>query len=242
MAADSGIVNALRRSLPAIAAGLVLVILIAALFRPAQPPIAQPNRPSPAVRLVRSGEDLAGEDAALHDPTPLFLPTRWSSAQKGIPAPPPESSFAGYEPRLVFPEDTLGLGLTPASPPLRPAEALESSPLGSNPMIGIGRTDVPVPVLDSRLACVSAAESRTGRIVLTEPIKDVPGAPPALRNGAWTPIEFIAAVDSAGLVRPLVPTERSGTAADAFFLNYISRDFRIGDRLAPGFYRICVGP
>jgi hypothetical protein len=185
--------------------------------------------------------DLAG-DAALHDPTPLFLPTRWSSARKDVASPLPEGSFKGYEPRLVFPEDDLGLGLAPAAPPSRPAEALRTSPLGSNPLVGIGRADSPVPALGPRLAFVSAAEARTGRIVFTESLLDAPGAPPELRNRAWSPLEFMAAVDSAGLVRPLVPTARSGTAADGFFLDYLSGDFRIGDRLAPGFYRICVGP
>jgi hypothetical protein len=225
------------------AAGLVLALVIAALFRSPSPPgSARPAQPSPAVRLVHSGEDLAGEDAALHDPTALFLPTRWSSARKDAPARPPEGSFTGYGPRLVFTEDKPGLGLVPAPPPSRPAEALRASPLGSNPLVGIGRTDAPVPALGLRLALVSAAEARTGRIVFSESLHDAPDAPPELRNRAWSPLEFLAAVDSAGLVRPLVPTVRSGTAADGFFLNYLSRDFRIGDRLAPGFYRIWVGP
>ena len=249
--ADAGLPGAVRQWLPAIAAGMVLIVLAAALFRrPPAPPAAPVSPPAPSVRLLRSAGggtdptagDLAGEDAALHDPTPLFLPTHWSSAQKDIPARPPEGSFTGYEPRLVFAGDRLGLGLVPAAPPLRAAEALQAGPLGSNPLIGIGRADAPPPALGPRMACVSAADARTGRVVLTESIPDAPGAPVELRTRAWEPLEFMAAVDAAGLVWPLVPTARSGTAADSFFLGYLSRDFRIGDRLAPGFYRIWVGP
>jgi len=251
MTPDKGLLNAARRWLPAIAAGAVVAALVLALFRaPSPQPAGQPARPLSPVRLVRPEEngadplasgDLAGY-AALHDPTPLFLPTHWTSAQKDNPAPPPEGSFKGYAPRLEFAEDNLALGLAPAGPPSRPAEALQTSPLGSNPLVGFGRTDAPVPALESRLAFVSVAEARSGAIALTESLHDAPNVPPGLRNGDWAPLEFMAAVDSAGLVRPLVLTQRTGTAADSFFLDYLSRDYRIGDRLAPGFYRISVGP
>jgi hypothetical protein len=250
--ADAGIPGAVRRWLPAVAAGLLLIVLSAALFRPPPPqPSAAAAPRVPVVRLVRppgngpdsaADGDLSGEDAALHDPTPLFLPTRWSSAQKDVPPPPPEGSFTGYAPRLVFPEDRLDLGLSSSAPPMGAAEVLRTGPLGSNPLIGIGWTASPVPALGPRLACVSARDVRTGRIVFTDSIPDAPGAPAELQARAWEPLEFMAAVDAAGLVRPLVATARSGTAADSFFLGYLSRDFRIGDRLAPGFYRIWVGP
>jgi len=250
--AEKGSSGLARQRLPAIAAGLALIVLASALFRPPPPaPAGPPAPPPPSVRLVRSaakgadslgGGDLASEDAALHDPTPLFLPTRWSSAQKELPDRPPEGSFTGYAPRLVFAEDRLGLDLEHAAPPMRAADALREGPLGSNPLIGFGRAEAPVPALGQRLARVSAADVRTGRIVFTESIPDAPGAPAELRSRAWEPLGFMAAVDAAGLVRPLVATARSGTAADSFFLGYLSGDFRIGERLAPGFYRIWVGP
>jgi hypothetical protein len=249
---ENGSPGLARQWLPAIAAGIVLIGLASALFRPPPPlPAGPPGPPPPSVRLLRStakgadfpgGSDLASEDAALHDPTPLFLPTRWSSAQKELPDRPPEGSFTGYAPRLVFAADRLGLDLEPAAPQMRAAGALLESPLGSNPLIGFGRADARVPALGPRLACVSAADARTGRIVFIYSIPDAPGAPAELRTRAWEPLEFMAAVDAAGLVRPLVATARSGTAADSFFLGYLSGDFRIGDRLEPGFYRICVGP
>jgi hypothetical protein len=65
--------------------------------------------------------------------------------------------------------------------------------------------------------------------------------PPAAAQ--WRPMEFIAAVDPSGLVGPLVPTSRSGADdVDTYFGHYLADTLRVGQRLAPGFYRITVGP
>ena len=46
---------------------------------------------------------------------------------------------------------------------------------------------------------------------------------PSPRLGPWQPMEFIAAVDPAGLVGPLVPTARSGVdEVDAYFGRYLA--------------------
>ena len=71
---------------------------------------------------------------------------------------------------------------------------------------------------------------------------DAPGAPAELRTRAWGPLEFMAAVDAAGLVRPLVATARSGTAADGFFGHPVGGTSGSGNWLPPGFYRVWVGP
>jgi hypothetical protein len=56
-------------------------------------------------------------------------------------------------------------------------------------------------------------------------------------------MEFMAAVDPAGLVGPLVLTVHSNVAeVDAYFARFLSEELRVGQRLEPGFYRICVGP
>jgi len=53
----------------------------------------------------------------------------------------------------------------------------------------------------------------------------------------------MAAVDPAGLVGPVVPTVRSGVSeVDDYFARYLEETLRVGQRLAPGFYRISVGP
>jgi hypothetical protein len=56
-------------------------------------------------------------------------------------------------------------------------------------------------------------------------------------------MEFLAAVDPAGLAAPLTLTTRSGVEdVDTYFQNFLAHTLRVGERLAPGFYRISVGP
>jgi hypothetical protein len=69
--------------------------------------------------------------------------------------------------------------------------------------------------------------------------------PPGEKDGAgaWRPLEFNALVSPAGLVGTLVITERSDSEeVNAFFRDYLTRTFRVGERLPPGMYRIVVGP
>ena len=61
-----------------------------------------------AVRLV----NFKANDAALTDPTPLFLPTKWNAGQNALPANTqrePGGSFQGYPPKLAFAETELKL-------------------------------------------------------------------------------------------------------------------------------------
>ena len=56
-------------------------------------------------------------------------------------------------------------------------------------------------------------------------------------------LDLEAVVDAAGLVAPLVVTASSRVEeVDAHYRNYLSRNFRIGGQLSPGFYRITVAP
>ena len=56
-------------------------------------------------------------------------------------------------------------------------------------------------------------------------------------------MEFLVAVDAMGLVGPPTLTESSRVAAvDGYFQNYLVKTLHAGQRLAPGFYRICIGP
>ena len=118
------------------------------------------------------------------------------------------------------------------------AESLVGDPPGA-PFLGFGRTDLQVDRLPARGAFVEITEAGSGRSVFARPVADVnpPGGAP------WQPMEFLAAVDAAGLVGPLVPTLRSGVyEVDNFFQRYLADTLRVGSRLPPGFYRITVGP
>jgi hypothetical protein len=202
------------------------------------------------VGLVRLGDaspnPVLAQEAYLLDPTPLFLPTSRNSSHKEGRLREPNDSFSGYEPNRIFEESRLSLDLPPSTDmPANPAGALGEEP-PDVPYLGFGRSEVAVPPLSMRGAFVEIVDTGSGRVVYDGPVEGA--APPA--SGAWQPMEFLAAVDAAGLVGPLVRTPTSlselGAAGaeevDAYFRRYLAESFRVGQRLTPGFYRICVGP
>ena len=205
----------------AAAVGALVVILFRHATPPSPPPAKAPHRPT--VTLVNATDQALNDEAVLLDPTPLFLPTKWNATQRELAPPDPGGRFQGFDaPKLSFAENELKLGLpAPIAVPAGPAEAVAA--------------DAPTA---ARGAFVEVRMAGNGRNVLAQAI---PGAPPG--RGGWAPVEFVARVDAAGLVGPLVVTERSGLEeVDIFFANYLARTLRVGERLAPGFYRICVGP
>jgi hypothetical protein len=176
----------------------------------------------------------------LRDPAPLFLPTDFNSSRKDYVPKEPGGAFGGFQPEYVFDPSQLVLNLPPAATiPNSPAEALAGDPPGA-PFIGFDRADFVVEPLSPRTAYVEVVSAGTGRSVFGEALRD---AHPPRTSVPWQPMEFIAAVDSAGLVGPVVPTMRSGVdEVDAYFGLYLAETLRIGQRLAPGFYRISIGP
>lgn len=230
----------------AMLAGAGLLALGVSLFRP--PRVSEVPAPSHAGLMLGLGapagapaDPLFREDAEAHDPTPLFLPTRWNSSEKAAPRREFTGAFDSFGAKLAFSETTLALDLpTVVAVPARAADALDANPPGQ-PFSGLGRADRPPPALAPRNALVEVVAAGSGQPIFTQALTNLPptmaDSPP--EGGAW---EFMAAVDAAGLVGTLVQTIRSGTAADGFFLNYLVQNLRVGERLAPGFYRISVGP
>jgi hypothetical protein len=229
----------------AIGAALTTMVAAALLFRLPRPDRPTPVPRAPSLRLgATSGtgfDPLFSEETALRDPTPLFLPTKWNSAQKEVVRHETESVFPPYDAKLIFNPDRLRLELPPSiMVPAHPAEALENNPPG-DPFLGIGRAQSSVAALAPRGAFVAIVGVGNGRRVFSQALAGLPpgitDAPPA--GGAW---EFMATIDSAGLVGPLVQTLRSGTAADGYFLKYLTETLRVGQLLSPGLYRISIGP
>lgn len=224
----------------AVVAGVILLFRVSA---PA-PAITPAGGPKSSVGLValgrgRDADPLLTERAELFDPTPLFLPTEWNSAHKSFVLNEPGGASHPYPDEPTFTASALTLDLpSPTEMPRSPADALEGDP-PSAPFLGFGQADLPVDRLEVRDACVEIVEAGSGRRVFARPLTDV--HPPG--SASWQPMEFLAAVDAAGLVGPLVQTLRSGTEpVDSFFRHYLADTFRIGSRLQPGFYRITVGP
>jgi len=225
---------------PALGA-LVVLAVVALLFRGpgrarvgAIPPVPPPH----AVKLV----SLKKNEAALTDPTPLFLPTEWNAGQNALPANTqrePGGSFQGYPAKLAFAETELKMSFPAAvALPDRPADALASDRSGLT-FLGLGQTDRPVIQLIDRNAFIEILEASTGVRLLAQSLPEA--RPPG--GVAWQPMEFLVAVDAMGLVGPPILTESSRVAAvDGYFQNYLVKSLHAGERLAPGFYRICIGP
>jgi hypothetical protein len=226
----------------AAAAGLSAAVLL--LFR--APPLAAPATEAPALTVGFGGagspDALLNEEAFLHDPTPLFLPTRWNCVP-AVPRPEPGGAFQPFPPELAFSTNELTLDLAPpVSVPGSPAEALATDAPG-NPLLGIGRTDAAPPALPARGAFIEIVDAGTGAPVYSRALADA--RPPTA--AAWLqPLEFMVEVDAAGLVGPPVLTARSGVdRVDAYFGGsdgYLARNLRVGELLGPGFYRIFLGP
>ncbi len=229
-------------------------------------------RPRPAIGLAERREKSALDDeATLLDPTPLFQPTRWNTAQQAVMPPDPGGTFQSYRvpAKLGFAETDLqlwtspsrdvGTSLTlpaktwasldlpePVAVPARPAEALGSGLPGAM-SIGFGRVDGSVVMLPERGSLVDIVAIGTGRAGLPPQamaaVRALAAAARPPENRTWQAMEFLAAVDTAGLAAPLTITTRSGVEEiDSYFQDFLVRTLRIGERLAPGFYRISVGP
>jgi len=230
------------------AATLLLVLFRVPAVQPLARPAAAPVRP---VQLAPTAENPRLNDATLlHDLAPLFLPTEWNAARSPTARREPGHTFLDDEPlKLSFGESELGIErqlpavVTLEGKPLskaEPADALaDNSP--TTMMLGFGRGESTVPALPARGGVVEVVAARSGERALPAQTLAVEAAPPTTK--AWGPLEFVAAVDAAGLVAPLVLSHRSGVEeVDQYFKNYLAQTYRIGERLPPGFYRITVGP
>jgi hypothetical protein len=193
--------------------------------------------PAAAVSIVV----LKPNEASLTDPTPLFLPTEWNAGQNALPANTqrePGGSFQGYPAKLAYAETELNLDLpSVVAMPARPADALVSDRTGES-FLGLGQADRKNAQLIVRKAFIEILAAANGQRLLAQPLADA--RPP---DGDWQPMEFLVAVDPMGLVGPPTLTESSRVAAvDGYFQNYLVKTLHAGQRLAPGFYRICIGP
>jgi hypothetical protein len=209
------------------------------------------------VELPAAGSRLGNDRVVFKDPMPLFLPTAWNSAPREWDRREPGRSFAGYGPYYVFNENDLNISLPPAiAVPARPAAALVDEAPG-NPLAGMGRADMAVEPLPARWALVEVLSEASGRPVFSRALARQPGLPPeaqAAAGDSWKPLEFMAAVDAAGLVGRVSPVLRpAGSDGSGGFLqlpdeamekleDYLTENLRLGARLPPGFYRIMVGP
>lgn len=198
---------------------------------------------APAVTLARDADALLTEEAAMRDPTPLFLPTPFNATEEAFTAGERRelsSSFGGFEPKLKYPETALELAWPPVVDlPRRPADTFETDKLG-RPFLGFGQIDAAQkPALSERKGFVEVVSADDGELVMAQPL--VGASPPV--EAAWRPLQFLIAVNKTGVIGPPVLTESSQVATvDEYFQEYMLNVLHLGERLRPGFYRVGIGP
>lgn len=240
-----------RRWLPAaLVAGAVLGASLLVIRIPDPLPArGKAGAPAP-VRLARSAgaDGFLRDEASIRDLRPLFLPTPVNAR---APEPRREAgrSLLDEDPvRLTYGEGDAGLlrWLPPVATlggqPVERAEArltLEADGTGVPP-VGLGREGRRVVPEAPRGGLLEVIAAGSGERVLAVALPEAL-APPAGKT--WEPLELLAIVDVAGLAAPLVVTESSRVEeVDAHFRRQLRQVFRLGERLAPGVYRVVVGP
>ncbi len=242
----------------AVAAGAAAVLggVVVAIFlgpvgtAPGNRPLAGVGKTQVPVQIARpSKSDLElKEEAFIRDLRPLFLPT-------ALNAFPPEPRMAeGRTPIELEASRTTGseleFHLLAELPPTATLNEVPAEKAGARDwvsadvpgpeLVGLGRARAVVKALDVRGGYLEVRAAGTGETVLAQTI------PPEARppgGKAWQPMELLATVEAAGLWAPIVIVEGSRVEeVDGHFRHYLSKIFRIGDRLPPGFYRIVIGP
>jgi hypothetical protein len=204
---------------------------------------AGPARPpEPFVRVgaaAGAGSELLREKADIFDPAPLFVPTERNYSQRGLPAAlvkQPGGVFGDFGAKLSFAEG----GLTPYA--LEAPSGADSLPeiLARNneaPFSGLGEVDAARNPLAVRAALVRI------NLLGSNEIKDIDLAGAVPPRTDFPPLEFLVLVGSAGLIGEPVIAQSSGSEdVDGFFLQFLTRTARLGAVLAPGRYRVTVGP
>ncbi len=228
-------------------AALLAMLNLLVLLRPLPGGRGQPQAAGPRVSIRPLGGPGGGgwfhDEATFFDPTPLFLPTEWNTNQGPLPASvqrQPGQVFADYDAKLTYGSVELALPIAPAEPtPRDPVDLLKAS--ASDPFLGFGRADVPRTPLAARTAVLEIREAGTGRRM---PGPNVGGDVilPASQTD-WQPAEFLVCVTAEGLLgRPVETVSSNDEDVDAFLRDYLAKTARLGERLAPGVYRVVVGP
>jgi hypothetical protein len=233
------------------AAGFTVLVALLSLFALLRPLPGGRGRPQgaavPQVSIVPpdgpGGDSWVHDQVTFFDPTPLFLPTEWNTNQGLLPAAvqrQPGQVFADFDAKLTYGSGELVLPIAPTESTLQnPADLLKTP--SRDPFLGFGRVDVPLTPLAARTAVLEIREVGSGRLV---PVPSLGGdvVLPASQT-EWQPAEFLVCVTAEGLLgRPVETVSSDVEDVDAFFRDYLADTLRLGERLAPGMYRVVVGP
>jgi hypothetical protein len=224
--------------------GAQVVVILLWRDKPAMPPPPAAIRPRVTVvaESATGGGPLVKEQIELFDQQPLSMPTGWNAGVDALPADlrrQPGERFGLYEPRLAFAAERLEPVFAPrGGAPEDSLSGLRVLGATGGGWGGLGRFDRPMPALPVRDAGVEVRSFAGGEVVLQAALAELPAL---VRERDWAPLEFSVAVAPAGLAGVPSLAEGSGVEEiDAFFGGYLVRQFRLGERLGPGFYRVSV--
>jgi len=187
-------------------------------------------------------DQVVRERLELLDPAPLIAPTPWNAGAQALPAElqrQPGEVFGLFESQMTFSTERLPPVFAPAAmAPSTPTQALEQAPPGAGGWSPFGRVDRPITPFVARDAGLEVFTFAGGPSVARESLVDLPDA---VKERDWDPLEFTIVVAREGLVGlPSVALSSGVETIDAFFRDFLAQQFRIGERLAPGFYRVVI--
>lgn len=179
------------------------------------------------------------ERAEFFDPSPMFLPTARNAGQGGLPA------RLVAQPGHIFKDFAAKWNVAEANLPSYGADVV-TAPEGlvdvmtranEAPFSGLGEVAAPERRTGSRSGFIEVKSMQGSSLIAAA----LTGA--AIPRGDFAPLEFLATVNAAGLVGEPVLVAGSGAEdVDNFFRDYLAKGFRLGERLAPGSYRVVIGP
>lgn len=206
-------------------------------------PAATPRSVQPFVQLAATrasaGNSLLQERAELLDPTPLFFPTERNFGQRPLNESrldQPGTFFVSFPPEFTLPEQARPpYGLEAVHAPESLSDVLSQG--NEAPLAGMGQVDLRTSTLPIRAAFLEVLELGASEPIIEQPLTGL--QPP---RTDFAPMEFLIVVGPAGLIGEPILTSGSGwDEVDVFFRSYLARSYHVGERLAPGRYRVIVG-
>jgi len=191
----------------------------------------------------------ASDDAVLQDrlrlldPTPLFLPSSLSSSRLNVDLADREEAgvLSNYEPRLVADAWGSGGAASWMSGPVAGGLDVVAASEVRLPFLGMGKGRAGLKSLPERwaIADVYAASDRTrvGRFFLSPTERgDFPAS-------LWSPVELMVVIAADGAAAaPEVVTGSGISEVDHYMIDAVRSALGLGGGLAPGTYRLVVGP
>ena len=184
---------------------------------------------------------LLGEQAALFDTEPLFLPTRWNAGRArevfelsgGAPVPP----FPPYDPQIALDAQRwLSVENEPSPALLTAQELLSARHTNFFSQFGRKRAVEPLP---PRTALIQIRKG--GELVEEIAVKNLSDS--VLDERLWSPVDFMVLVgaDAVFAGEPLLLGSSGSEAADEALRSLLGRYLNAG-RLGQGHFRVSVMP